>query len=203
MKNLLTIRMIVLGLCVVSTLSLTVSRPSQQVVSTGFGAIEGHVVNTQGQAVAGATVFADNSEGPIMGRLSEVSTDKAGEFLLQRVKPGINHVHAYKENEGYPNTIFAVFAIGRMIPTVNVIEGQVTKDVIVQLGPKAGKLVGEVVDADGGRPLKEFGITIFNNDNPSDPYRSFGISRMVTQTGAGFEVLVPAVPFKGSVGPEL
>jgi 5-hydroxyisourate hydrolase-like protein (transthyretin family) len=196
MKNLFNVGLIVLGLTVVSALSLTVHSPSQQPISTGFGAIEGHIVDTKGQAVAGATVFAYNSEGPITGRLSEVSTDKLGRFLLQRVKPGITHVHAFKENEGYPNTIFAVFAIGRVIPTVRVVEGQTTKEVIVQLGPKAGRLAGKVVDADSGRPLKEFGITIFNNDNPNDPYRSFGISRMVTQTAGGFEVLVPPVPFK-------
>jgi hypothetical protein len=158
--------------------------------------IEGRVINERGQPVSGAAVVAMSNDGPINGRLPETTTDKSGGFSLKDVKPGTNNLHAYKEDEGYPNTIFAVFSIGRDVPMVNVVQGQITKDVIVRLGPKAGKLAGKVIDANTGQSLKEVAITVFNNDDLNDPYRSFGFSRMVTQTALGFQLLVPSVPFR-------
>lgn len=197
MKTLLGTAIILITLVVGGALSHDASRQFAQQVE--FGVIEGRVVDKRGQPIADATVVAFSADAPLNGRLPEAHTDNTGAFVLERVKAGINNVHAYKEQDGYPNTIFAVFAIGRDVPVVNIIGGQTTKDVLVRLGPKAGKLAGRVIDANTGRSLKEVEITVFNDDDRNDPYRSFDFSRMVTQTAIGFQVLVPSVPFRVKV----
>lgn len=161
---------------------------------SGFGAIEGQVVDAEGDPVSGATVYASNV-GHLSGRQPTTYTSEKGGFFLESVPVGRNIVHASKESQGYPNTYFAFFAADAgTVPEVRVYDKKVTRGVVVRLGPRAGTLEGQILDAETRRPVLNATILLTRADNP----RIF-ISRGPEYPDARFHVLVPPVGFRMQV----
>src|ERR1041385_3977394 len=67
------------------------------------GAIQGRVLNPEGQPVAGAEVHALKSD-LTTGRLPTVYTDSLGNFLIKDLIPGRYTVSAGKTEDGYADT---------------------------------------------------------------------------------------------------
>jgi hypothetical protein len=111
---------------------------------------------------------------------------------LTGVHAGQNEIHAYAPELGYPDNFYAVFQTGP-VPVINVKEGVTTNGVVVQLGPKPGRLTGEVVDERTGKPLPEAAVTLTRADRPE-----FYIRSSVEQRGT-FAFDVPNHPLLISV----
>jgi hypothetical protein len=177
-----------------------VARPSSRRVLSSqsenvaqFGAIEGQVLDAQGRPLAGAKVDGFPLQGQRdAGVLPTTFTDQNGKFFLDGVMPGTHLISASKEEEGYPSTFFAFFVVDpKATSEVTVYNQQVTEGVLLRLGPKAAKLVGQIVDAQTGRPVNDAEMVLSRVDNPNHRY-SIGPNR-----GEGrFERLVPPVAFK-------
>jgi hypothetical protein len=162
-----------------------------QKTERGFGAISGFVIDENGHPVALANVYSMPSSQPTNGRVMSVQTDKDGKFLLQSVPPGLNTVHAYKEDDGYPDTFFAFYVTDRRaIPQVTVYQQQVA-NVVVQLGPKAGKMVIQVFDVDTNERIDNAAVEL---KRPGDPNAYVSLSCIPSETSGSCEILVPPLP---------
>lgn len=162
-----------------------------------LGAIEGRVVDEAGRAIGGALVNAvpllQSTAGDVPGAPSVVHADEFGRFSFDGLRAGTYLLYAAKEDEGYLSSLFPFFSTqgGAGMPRVSVIERQLTPNVIVQLGARAARLVGRVLDAETGQPLEKAEITLSREDNPNNfvltgPNKSGGI----------FQLQVPTVPFR-------
>ena len=119
------------------------------------GEITGRVTDAAGKPVENAevttlpelcAVFTGIGPGGI--------TDNNGDFHLRGVPEGPNTIFAKKEEAGYPDARFAVFASDDSnFPRVVVQPGVVTSGIVVTLGKKAGIIFGNVVDAETGLPI--------------------------------------------------
>jgi len=152
------------------------------------GSIEGFVRDLSGKPIANASVYGyllDN----VQHRITTTS-DSSGKFIFKGVRPGLYNIHAYKESEGYADTMFSFFATGnkKAWRPVSVQPNQSSKDINLTLGPKYAVLKISVRDQDD----KPSGASlVFTRlDDPKRPYqRGGGLSGEVT-------MLVPAVPFR-------
>lgn len=156
-----------------------------------FGAIEGVVVDAEGRRVAGALVEPHpDSKAATADTLPVARADAEGRFFLDGLAPGEHKIFASKEEDGYPSADYAFFLQGeRSLPRVSVQNKRVTEGVVIRMGPKAGRLVARVVDADTGAPVEGVQVVIARADDP-DIYASFGVDAV---TG-GFDHLIPALP---------
>lgn len=180
----------------IALLLLFLQPRSQQFVSQSApartGTIGGRVIDEAGRPLAGAKVFADPvaaMDVPI-GKLHFVTTDENGRFTLGQVVPGINLVCASKEEDLYPDTCAAAFALDlNALPRVRVSEGQTSESVTVRLA-KGAKLKGMIVDGGTSEPVKDSRIRLSRRDNPS----------LFVSTGpdeqARFEFVIPSKPFR-------
>src|SRR5438132_1769724 len=139
--------------------AVTGFRQSDHGISPGCGVIEGRVLDEKGQPVIGAKVTSWVLDYPGPGRIFSTDTDTQGNFILTCAKPGRNAIHVGKEDEGYPSTFEIPFIDPKLIPVITVSEQKVSRGVEVRLGPKAGKLVGQVIDASTRKPIHEVKLT--------------------------------------------
>lgn len=154
---------LLLALC-----TANLAQRSEQNIPSGFGAIEGRVLDAEGKPMANAKVHAEPLDTVANGLVAYATSNAKGEFFLDRVAMGANMVFASKEQDGHPNTLFAVFATDLTgIPKVFVEEGEVTRGVVVRLGPKGGKLRGRITDSQTGLPVKTSRIRLSREDTPS------------------------------------
>lgn len=118
------------------------------------------------------------------------TTDGSGQFTFKGVAPGQYNIHAYKESEGYADTMFSFFANGnkKAWRPVNVQANQKIKEINLTLGPKYAVLKISVRDQDG----KPSGASlIFTRlDDPKRPYQRGG------DLSGELTMLVPAVPLR-------
>ncbi|MDQ3817633.1 MAG: carboxypeptidase-like regulatory domain-containing protein [Acidobacteriota bacterium] len=191
-------------LFVTAELKRPVSRPSlRRALSTraesdstlAYGAIEGRVLDSAGNAVAGVKVEAVPVGRRAYGLLPTARTDERGRFFLDGVTPGANALMTSKEEEGYASTYFPFFMTdSQSVPQVTVVNQQVTSDVLVHLGPKAARVSGKILDAETGRPIRSAEIIYYRTDN-SDLYYSTGPNG----SDGSFENLLPPVGLKVKV----
>jgi hypothetical protein len=158
---------------------------------SGWG-IEGRVINADGDPVAGVKVFAE-SDSANSSRVATGFTDEGGNFKIEVEGPGVYTVYGSKESDGYPLTIsgFHQEGVGQ-IPKVTLAQNQVMRDVVVQLGRKAGHVEGVISDAATRRPIRKATITLRRADNPELCYI---IGAAEEKENGRFSVLVPDVPF--------
>lgn len=157
---------------------------------TEFGTIEGIVVDVDGQPVAGARVSAV-MVGVIHKSPPFAETDEQGRFSIKLTALSSYMLHAEREGEWFFGTNSEFFSSGGEVkPTVNVYAGQVTPDVVVQLPPRGAWLVGKVVDASTGKPIKDAQIVLRREDNP----KIFTTAPRRTGTEGRFKLLVPSLP---------
>jgi len=122
-------------------------------------------------------------------------TDDLGNFTMSNVPAGVVYVQASKESDGYPGELDAAFAFyampGERIPKIDVKGGEVTRDVIVQLGARAATL-NILISDEEGMPLRGGELVVSRPDQGD-----FGTFRRGIR---GKESLfVPPVPFRLTV----
>lgn len=154
--------------------------------SSGFGSIEGTVLDSEGNPVSEASVYALFTGGPTAGMVPVARTDGGGNYALGGVQAGLNQVAAGKRDADYPDPIKDFTDPDRHFTEVTVRPGETTKDVVVRLGPKGGRLRGQVVDAKTGGPILGAQITFYRLDSGQD-YMGTNRGRQ-----GGFDILVPS-----------
>jgi hypothetical protein len=150
------------------------------------GSITGYVLDVEGKPVYGAKVYADFADAP-MGKRRYVLTDDQAHFLIEGLRVGRHTVSAAKEDEGYPPTdIPFYYPGGTESPVVFVNADQTTSGVVVRMGPKAAKLVAQVIDDVTGKSVERAGITLSRTDYPR-----YTMSFSARPDGE-FEILIPS-----------
>jgi len=81
-----------------------------------------------------------------------VKTDGDGSFVIDRLDFGTFDVNVGKEQDGYPQSDWSLYA-NNAAATVTISLEKPTADVILKIGPKAATLVGAVRDEVTGKPL--------------------------------------------------
>ena len=153
-----------------------------------FGSIEGFVRDLGGKPITNATVYGYQLDN-VHNRITTTS-DQSGKFILKGVQPGAYNIHAYKESEGYADTMFSFFANGnkRAWRSVSVLANQKSKDINLTLGPKYAVLKISVRDQYGNP--SEASLIFTRLDDPKRPYQRGG------DLSGELTMLVPGVPFR-------
>lgn len=168
-------------------LILSLESFAQQTNISGFGSIQGRVVDADGNPVRSATIIADPVDGTVTGIEHPASSDQQGQFFLDHVRAGNNVISASKTSDYYPETRFAVFAEDLAnLPKVFVEAGKTTQGVIIHVGPKGGHLIGKILDSVTGQPVITSRIHLFGQDNPN-----FDLSTGLDKRGY-FEFVLPS-----------
>ncbi len=169
-------------------LSSPVSRSAQ--TTSGCAVVRGRVVDESGTPVSGVSVYAMIQDRPPRARSADVrtATDQNGDFSLSCVEAGNNSIHFAKESDFYPDTLLASFGDPKRIPVVNVSAGQTINGIEIRLGPKAGRLTGQVVDAATKKRIEGATLTICRADRKNDCRKL-----SANQSPEGFSHLLPAV----------
>jgi hypothetical protein len=170
----------------INLLFLIVVVPSQ--AQEGVGSIEGFVRDLSGNPITKATVYGYQVDN-VHHRIT-TTTDSSGKFNFRRVPPGRYNIHAYKESEGYADTMFSFFVNGnkRAWRPVSAQANQKSKDINLTLGPKYAVLKISVRDQDGNPSGAS--LTFTRLDDPKRPYQRGG------DLSGELTMLVPAVPFR-------
>jgi len=166
--------------------------PFVQNVTHSSGTIAGRVLDAGWQPVSGAQVLVERSDIP-MGKLPFVYTDEQGKFLIKDLATGTYMVYVAKEEDGYPPTYSAFHFVGPVdIPRITIDAQHVTPEVIIQMGPKAARVIGRIVDAITKKPIENAQIILRRIDNTDYSYLTG--PNQLEEKGA-FKILVPSVPF--------
>ncbi|HJP90760.1 MAG TPA: carboxypeptidase-like regulatory domain-containing protein [Pyrinomonadaceae bacterium] len=154
----------------------------------GSASIEGFVRDLSGKPITEATVYGYEVDN--VHRRISTTTDSTGKFIFKRVAPGQYNLHAYKESDGYADTMFSFFANGnkKAWRPVTVQANQKIKDVNLTLGPKYAVLKISVRDEDGQPSGASLIFTRL--DDPKRPYQRGG------DLSGELTMLVPAVSFR-------
>lgn len=148
------------------------------------GVINGVVINEMGRPVAGARARVDLMNGPpTTGLIRYVDTDEQGRFTVDRLEWGSYWVVAMKESEGFPDFGNSVYSDGRTF-TAKVSAESPTATVLIVIGPKAGTIAGQILDAETGVAVVNPGIRIWRWKEPNKFFS--------TTLRPQFEMLVPA-----------
>lgn len=186
-----------LSLLAVSLITLAHAGALQSDGETGFGNVEGRVVDSESHPVKHARVTAQLIEGSSIGKVNSAYSDESGEFLLTRVVAGLNIISASKEQDGYPNTLFAAFAASvddrRNLPRVVVVANTTIRGVVVWIGSKGGRLKGVVLDNANGEALNTARVKLVREDDPRLYYDT-----SVSEHGS-FDLVLPVKPFRMEV----
>lgn len=117
------------------------------------GSLSGRVSTESGQPLVAASVYLQ-AGGPSPGRPPMTKTDQNGSYYIGHVPSGTYVIHAFKLEEGYPDTVFAFnLAPNQKLREVTIAAGQQLKNVEIRLGPKSGTLAFSVVDRRTEAPL--------------------------------------------------
>lgn len=161
-------------------------------VSSFEGRLEGKVLDAAGQPVSDAEVYALKSDFS-SGKVPTAFTDEDGVFAFVDLQPGTYLLSVAKEESWYPNTRIPFYSAGFIQPfNVNVYEHQTTSDVLLYMGPKAAKLIGEIVDTTTGKSVKNLQGTQINLRRTE--HSDSGLTTGPDPAGK-FNVLVPPAPF--------
>jgi hypothetical protein len=127
----------------------------------GTGAVNGIVVGTDGQPVAGVRVYVQKT-----GVIPVSVTDVLGRFELVGVPAGPVRIFTEKMEVGYPDTGSGIFGNSpASIAVVLVRPGATTENVTVKLGVRLGVLRGSVIDAASGQKVPTARIRMTREDN--------------------------------------
>lgn len=150
--------------------------------------IAGRVEDAEGRPISRARVTAqrENVEKQV---LPTTYTDHDGKFIFQDLNQGIYTIYAAKEAEGYAPT-YSEFYSSRMeiVPQVNILSEQKGADIVVRLGQKSGRLIGQIVDAETNTPIENSKITLHRMNNQ--------INSVFTSSdpNGNFNILAPPIP---------
>lgn len=165
--------------------------PAPQSPTYNSGSVEGQVVTGEGRPVAQAKVYARKiGESQQIERLTVVYTDEQGRFTLSGLLAGEYLICAFKEDDDYPDLTFSFYSVAyRAVqrPRILIQDNQVVRDVVVRLGPKAGRLLVKVLDARTKNPIKDAEVALNHKDNPMTLLKSGP-----TELDGSFRLLVPS-----------
>src|ERR1700747_2259237 len=116
------------------------------------GVIQGTAIYEDGRPVKDATVYAQPMGRPMIGIVPHTTTDEGGHFSVSHLWLGKYAVGAEKLDEDYANMTSQFYSDGKF-ETVVLTSSHPAASVSIRLGPKAGVLVGTVVDAVTNAPL--------------------------------------------------
>lgn len=150
----------------------------------GPGLIEGTVYSEDGNAAVGATVYSPPMDRGMGAIVPHAKTDEAGHFAIPHLWLGKFAVGAEKLDEDYPNMTMQFYSDGKFETVVLSAASPVAK-VRIQLGPKAGILLGTVVDAVTNAALNPC-VEFRRAKNPSNFLSGTGL------VNAKYRVLVPS-----------
>ncbi|HSZ60355.1 MAG TPA: carboxypeptidase-like regulatory domain-containing protein [Terriglobales bacterium] len=172
------IKLLVFALLVVPLSSSQDAPPAPQT-----GRIEGIVRNEAGTAEPSITLHLSKVDSHIkLGTMRHEVSDKAGRFAFEKVKWGSYRVYATSEKDYYPDSTFAFYS-GTTAPLVDIAAASPNGSVEITLGPKAGAVVGTVIDKVSREPvLPRFRLAV-----RSDPTRW-----METSVPSKFRILLPS-----------
>lgn len=151
-----------------------------------FGSIQGVVLDDRGKPLSNATVLALPEEDmlhPISGKC-----DDAGRYTIYNVPSGGVYLDADKKEDGYPYSLYSFYiSPGQKKPKVLVLPGELTPDVVIQMGARTAYLKLEITD-EHGNPIE--GGAQLRFTRPDVP--------KYFERGASAETLmpVPPVPFR-------
>jgi hypothetical protein len=151
--------------------------------------IKGQVIDVEGRPVAGVTVFA--YPDALRGRLPTSYSDGLGKFTIVVHQTGPYLISAAKQGDGYPNTINPFYnPSGESLAQLLVEENRAPQFVTILLGPRAGKISGEVIDAETNRPVEELGVRLCRAASPK-----YCLRRLAKYPSGQFQFLVPSALF--------
>ena len=168
--------------------AMTSAQDVQQ--NTALAQISGRVLDGDGKPVRGASVCANSRPAGISGVCAP--SRAGGKFTIHMLKPGLEYIVFASKREDYypfPTPGFYDAPPGTRVK-VKLEEGRALQDVEVRLGPKAGRLVGTVINAETNEVLKQFRLLACRDDRPEDCIAAGSGDK----TGR-FNLLVPTVPF--------
>jgi hypothetical protein len=174
MKSQIELLIVITVVGTIACYSTVVNRAVSQTPSQRCGSIEGLVLNKMGLPVSGVKVYSEVSDRPGgVDRGSSSETDSNGRFSIGCAEAGRNGVSVSKEDEYYADTLLVSRIDPRNIPvtTVNVVEGQTVKGVVIHLPPQSGRLNIRVVDANAGGPVKDATVTVCRRNALANPHR--------------------------------
>ncbi|HEX8138118.1 MAG TPA: carboxypeptidase-like regulatory domain-containing protein [Pyrinomonadaceae bacterium] len=150
--------------------------------------ITGRVLDAAGSAVAGVNVYAFPVE-PMVGRLPAATSDKDGGFSIAVERTGRYILATSKLTDGYPSSYSSFYnPSGASLTEVLVEEDKAPTPVNIQLGPKAGKLVVHIQDAETQRAPQQMQVSICRVEAPMHCER-----HSPPETVGLYRALVPAV----------
>lgn len=159
--------------------------------------VSGRVVDYNGQPVAGAFVSVGPT-GPLKGVMPNTIANSRGEFSVAVNQTGNFFVSAHKTAANYPSTAnLFYYPHPNAAALVTVIPGQPAPVATVQFGPKAGKLVMNIVDAETNQPIKGVRISLCRVEAPKHCHRFSASTR-----NGWVDTLVPSAPFTIEVSAE-
>lgn len=180
-------RACLLAACLVVTTTACLGQAPQLRPDIKWGTVEGVVVDGDGKPLPDATV---TSYAQARGATRDVMQHQAngnGEFSLH-LPEGKVWLSAHKNSEGFPYAFFAFYLMPeQQFPTVEVKSGEITKGVVVRVGPKAAHLNYEVVDEEG-RPVP--GGFVFARLDQAEPFSTSALAKD--------DLLVPTAPFRAT-----
>jgi hypothetical protein len=116
------------------------------------GVIQGVVLDEEGNPLSGAKVHAELKGIPMAKAIRFVESDRNGFFLIDRLEFGTYCVGALKEEDGYGPSDNSFFN-DKPLPTIQISVQNRIANAVVNLGPRAGILMGTIRDAFTGKPI--------------------------------------------------
>ena len=154
-----------------AVLLFTVAR---SVAGQATGEVRGTVKTLSGNPVMGATVSAHPFHRAGNTSRWEAGTDQEGNFLIRGLPPGPYTLSAVKEADYFADTRFTFYDSKYPPPEVVVNAGQVTRNVLITVGPQAARVVGWIIDAATQERVRGAGITFYMADSPQ-PHLVVGV----------------------------
>jgi hypothetical protein len=128
--------------------------------------INGRVLDEQEHPVQGATVSVISDSG-LRGNLPSASTDWRGEFSIAVYKPDSYRVSASKAADGYPSTSNPFYyPTEESLARIEVSGAGTPSFATIRFGPRTGKLIGRIIDADTGKPIEDPQIMLCRAEAP-------------------------------------
>jgi Carboxypeptidase regulatory-like domain len=165
----------VLVITFLSLIHTPASRIKSQLTTVPSGknsaAIKGIVTTSGGQPISKATVYVSGlGNGERLTRRNVVTTDDQGRFILPNLPDGEYTIHAYKEDDGYPDLTFSFYSVAYNAvqwPQITIVNGTTVEDVIIHLAsPKCGRLLITVIDAETNKKIRDAQVSLTHEGNP-------------------------------------
>lgn len=155
------------------------------------GSIQGELLDRDSKPITGATVYAVLEENMVT-QVAYATTDSAGKFSLSNLPAGVMYIFAYKESDGYPNSLSAFFTPNGHPPAwLTLGAGQTVTGLTVKMGARAAYLKLSVTDENGKRLAAQLRFT---RDDQPDQYLG-----TATNLDGEVSMMVPSLPFRLAV----